>query len=225
MGYTVYGANVSPFVRKVRVALMEKGVPFDFQIVNPMQPPPQWRELSPLGKIPAFTDGDRKLADSSVICLYLERREPNPPLYPRDDYEHARALWFEEYIDSGMAPQLVGPIFGPLVIRPLLLNTPATREIKAEAMKLVESVAVPMWTYLEQQLGPNEFFAGGAFSIADIAVASAHVNLKFTGIDVDRRKFPRLAAFLERMYARPSFAKCIAEESPRWDRRAAIAEL
>src|SRR2546422_5505554 len=99
---TVYGIPLSPFVRKVRVAMAEKGLKYDLDPVIPVNVSPEYRKISPLGKVPAFRDGDRTLADSSVICSYLERTHPNPPLYPTDPYDYARALWFEEYADGGM---------------------------------------------------------------------------------------------------------------------------
>src|SRR5260370_36755427 len=94
MSVSVFGTSVSPFVRKVRIVLAEKGLLYRHENVNVAKPPDGWRELSPLGKIPAFKDCDRALAGSSVICAYLERRFPMPPLYPSEPYDHARALWF-----------------------------------------------------------------------------------------------------------------------------------
>jgi len=91
MALTVLGGGVSPFVRKVRVVLAEKGLDYQHENVNPFGPPEGWREISPLGRIPAFKDGDKVINDSSVICAYLERRFPKPALYPTDDYEYARA--------------------------------------------------------------------------------------------------------------------------------------
>ena len=119
---TVYGINLSPFVRKVRVALAEKGVPYDLDPVIPVNVSAEFRKLSPLGKVPAYRDGDRTLADSSVICAYLERIHANPPLYPADPYDYARALWFEEYADGGLTP-IVGPkIFFQKIIGPAFFN-------------------------------------------------------------------------------------------------------
>src|SRR5713226_5997898 len=91
----LYGVNASPFVRKVRVALAEKNVPYEHEVVIPVNVSPEFRKMSPLGKIPALRDGDKALSDSSVICAYLERAHPTPALYPADPYEYARALWFE----------------------------------------------------------------------------------------------------------------------------------
>jgi glutathione S-transferase len=62
---TVYGANASPFVRKVRVFLAEKDLPYYLEPVFPFNPMPEFKQMSPLGKIPAFRDGDVILSDSS----------------------------------------------------------------------------------------------------------------------------------------------------------------
>ena len=124
MSLVVLGGSVSPFVRKVRVALAEKGLDYELQAVNPFAPPAGWRDVSPLGRIPAFKDGDRVINDSSVICAYLERRFPEPSLYPSDAYEYARALWFEEFIDGGLIPSSARTVFFPLVLAPLFAGKP-----------------------------------------------------------------------------------------------------
>jgi len=74
----LYGVALSPFVRKVRVALAEKGVAYEHDPVIPVNVSAEYRKKSPLGKIPAFEDGDKTLADSSVICAYLDRVHPSP---------------------------------------------------------------------------------------------------------------------------------------------------
>jgi glutathione S-transferase len=95
MALIVYGGAVSPFVRKVRVVLAEKCVAYSLEQVSPFKPPPDFREISPLGRIPVLRDTDQPepntLPDSSVICDYLERKFPTLPLYPTDPMSRARA--------------------------------------------------------------------------------------------------------------------------------------
>ena len=83
---TLIGVNASPFVRKVRVALAEKKIPYDREDLIPVNVPAEFRKISPLGKIPAYRDGKVTLCDSSVICAYLEKTHPTPPLYPTEPY-------------------------------------------------------------------------------------------------------------------------------------------
>ena len=207
----VYGANGSPFVRKVRVALDEKKLPFEQEAVFPINVSAEFKKMSPLGKIPAFRDGDRTLADSSVICAYLERKHPEPPLYPSDPYDYARALWFEEYGDSGLAPVFGGKIFFPKVIGPKFLNRPLD---EAAVEKTVKEEVPPLLDYLEGELADGrEALVGGRFSIADIGIATQFVNLRHAGYGVDATRWPHLARWVGAIHARPSFQKVMQEEA------------
>lgn len=225
MTYKLLGVNVSPFVRKCRAYMAEKGIAYDYEQVSPFAPPEGYKKISPLGKIPAFLDGDKALADSTAICIYLERCNPQPALYPSDHYQYARALWFEEYIDSGLIP-IAGPqVFRPLVLAPMMSQQPVTKEGKAEVLKVVETAIHPMWDYLESELASNQFYVGNVLSIADLTVASGHISLRHAGVEPDAKRWPKLAAFLQRMYARPSLAALLTEESERWDKRQALAKI
>ena len=91
----IYGVPISVHTRKVIVAAIAKGLPHEVVPVVPVipdNPPPNWRELSPTGLIPALTDGDFTVADSAAICAYLERTHPEKPLYPGEAREYAQAL-------------------------------------------------------------------------------------------------------------------------------------
>ena len=220
MSYVVLGGSVSPFVRKVRAVLAEKGLAYEHEQVNPFAPPEGWRAVSPLGRIPAFRDGDRVINDSSVICQYLERRAPSPALYPSDDYDFARALWLEEWADGGLVP-LAGPkIFRPLVLQPLFTRKPPDDATEAAARKAWEEDLPALLDYLEGQLGDGEYLVGERLTIADVSVASPFVNLRHAGFAPERKRWPRLRAFLERMWGRPSFKALIDEETPIFGKRA-----
>jgi glutathione S-transferase len=207
---TLIGASASPFVRKVRVFLAEKGIAYDHEQLIPFNVPPEYKKISPLGKIPAFRDGERTLCDSSVICAYLERTHPNPPLYPRDAYDYARALWFEEYSDSALAGVVGAKIFFPKIIAPRFFNRPAD---DAAIAKAFADDVPPVFDYLESQLGDAPAFVGGTFSIADIAIASQLVNLRHAGFGVDAARWPKLARHTAAAFERPSLRPLIAEET------------
>src|SRR5262249_23754946 len=158
---TVYGVSASPFVRKVRVALAEKGLDYTLEPVFPgPQAPPDWRKKSPLGKVPAFQDGDRILADSSVICAYLERVAPEPPLYPTDPYDYARALGFEEYGDGGLVAVFGAKIFFQKVVGPQFFGQATDQAVVDNA---IENEVPPLLDYLEGQLA-GDFLVGNRFT-------------------------------------------------------------
>ena len=221
MTYKLMGANVSPFVRKVRVMLAEKGIAYDFEPVSPFAPPANWRDISPLGKIPALLDGDKVVNDSSVICQYIERKNKSKPMLPSDDDGYIRALWLEEYIDGGFVAVAGGKVFFPLIVAPLSTKAPPDATAQASAAKAVAEELPAFWAYMEAQLGDQQFFVNNTLSLADIAVASIHVNLLHAQVKVDGARFPKLAAFMTRMFARPSFKGLIEEEAPTWTMKSA----
>ncbi|MFI5366356.1 MAG: glutathione S-transferase family protein [Candidatus Binatia bacterium] len=208
---TVFGVNASPFVRKVRVFLAEKGIPYDLDPVIPFNVSAEFKQMSPLGKIPVYRDGDRTLADSSIICAYVERVHPQPALYPSDPYEYARALWFEEYADGGLTPVIGQRIFFQKVVGPMFFKQPTD---DAVVKKAVEEELPPMFDYLESQLGDNGALVGGKFSIGDIGIGTQFVNLRHAGFGVDAKRWPKLARYVAAVHARPSFKALIDEEAP-----------
>jgi glutathione S-transferase len=207
---TLYGINASPFVRKVRVVLAEKGIAYDHDPVIPVNVSPEYKRISPLGKVPAYRDGDRTLADSSVICAYLDRVKPAPALYPSDPYEYARALWFEEYGDSGLAPIMGPKIFFQKIVGPRFFNQPTDEAVVAKA---VAEELPPLFDYLDGQIGGGDALVGSRFSIADIGIATQFVNLRHAGFGVDAKRWPKLARYIAAVHARPSFKALIDEET------------
>jgi glutathione S-transferase len=206
---TVFGVSASPFVRKVRVVLAEKGLDYQLEPVFPgPQAPPEWRKLSPLGKVPAFRDGDRTLADSSVISAYLERVAPEPSLYPSDPFDYARALWFEEYGDGGLVPVFGPKIFFQRVVGPRFFGQATDEAVVDHA---IQTQLPPLLDYLEEQLS-GEFLVGNRLSIGDIGVVSPFVNLRYAGVGVDATRWPKLADYVARIMARPSFEALIKED-------------
>ena len=203
----VFGAPISPFVRKVRVALAEKNLPYELKPVLPGSDDPQFRALSPLGKIPALQDGAVALADSSVICAYLEKRYPTPALLPADPAAYATALWFEEYADSRLFQVCTEGVFFERIVKAGMRGVPADEAKVAAALRELPVAC----GYLEQQLAAVAF-GGDSLTLGDIAVATQFVNLQYGGEQVDGAAFPKLAAFLARTLARPSFADCLAQE-------------
>lgn len=206
----VHGANLSPFVRKVRVVLAEKGVAAENKVVPPASPDPEFRKRSPLGKIPLFeTDTGVFIPDSSVIAAYLERIHPEPALYPADPEQMAEVLFLEEYADTRLVEVFAMPFFERVAKKMLDRGPPNEDLIQAVWAEKLE----PTLSYLEGRVPESgEGVIGGHFSIADIAIASPFVNYGYAGERIDASRFPKLAAFVERVHARPSFKSVVADE-------------
>ncbi len=197
----VYGVSFSPYVRKVHVALREKGIAFDIDQTLPGDESQEYRALSPLGRVPAYRDGDFTACDSSIICAYIEKRHPTPALYPSDPEDYARALWIEEFCDTDLRSQ-ASVIFVNRVVKPLRYKQPCDEDEIAKALTIG---LPPLFGYLEQQLADNEWFVGDHMTIADITAASICGSMYYCGEKVPEDQFPNFAAFIKRMWSRPAF--------------------
>ena len=83
------GFAVSNYYNKVKVALLEKGVPFEEEFRMTSQES-EMLTRSPMGKVPYLDIDGQHLCESQVICEYIEDRYPDKPLYPKDALERAR---------------------------------------------------------------------------------------------------------------------------------------
>ena len=201
----VYGFPLSPFVRKVVVAIKEKGLDAEVVPSNPGQPDAEFLAVSPLGKIPAFRDGDFSLADSTAIVTYLDAKYPEPALLPAAPEARGRAIWFEEVADTVLTPA-GAPIVLNRFLRPRIFGVEAD---EAAAVAAEEALKKPLG-YLEGAVGDAWF--DGAFSVGDIAVASVIRTLGYTGWQLDTAAYPRLAAWYGRVSARDGWMAAVAVE-------------
>ena len=207
----IHGVPISVHTRKVIVAARLKGLPFELLPVVPVipgNPPANWRELSPTGKIPVLQDGDFTLADSAAICAYLERKQPQPPLYPSDSRDYGLALWFEQYAGGTLFHDVVHPLFHEVFVHPKIRDIPTN---KARIDEVLATTVPEVFGYLDR-IAQGEFLAGRTLSVADIAVTSNLVTFQYIGFELDRRRFPRLAAHFARVCATPAFAQALERE-------------
>lgn len=208
----IYGVPLSVHTRKVIVAALAKGLPHEVVPVVPVipdNPPPDWRAISPTGKIPAIVEGDFRLADSAAICAYFERLRPSPPLYPANTRDYATALSFEQYAGALFA-DVVRPLFHETVVHPKL------RQIASDQGRIdaVLQAGVPeTFGYLDAALR-GDYLAGDALSIADIAVTSNLVTYRYLGFQLDPARYPRLAMHFDRVLRHPAMSEALRREQP-----------
>lgn len=206
----LHGANGSPFVRKVKVICAEKSIDYEQDPLIPFGVSAEYLKKSPLGKIPCWEDGDFVLPDSSCIGQYLDKAYPEPPLYPSDARELGRALWYEEYADTRLT-EVLTPFFFERYIKKLLMQ----QEPDEERLKPILAEKVPQaFDYLEGELADRDYLVGNRFSFADVATGSPFVNFFTVGEGVDAGRWPRLAAYVERVHGRPSYKGVIESEGP-----------
>lgn len=214
----VWGVNVSPFVRKVLIAMEIKGLPYQQQEILPAkllmalnkEVPEAFLKVSPLGKIPAYQEGDFSISDSAVILAYLEKKYPEKAIYPKSDKDYARALWLEKYADTQMTEVIHNKIFIESFVKPNVLNISGNEELIKQA---VDTELPQIFAYLEKQLEnrQDKYFFGDQITVADIAVANHFVSLRLAGVSFDEQRWNLLSQYLKNVFEEPSFKKIITQ--------------
>lgn len=209
MSMTVYGAPLSPFVRKLRLLLAEKGLDYQLQIVAPFNQPDWFFEISPLGRIPGFRDGELSLADSSVIAQYIEEQHPETvALYGHSAAERAQIRWLEKYADYELAPLTTFCVFVNRALNPTM-GKPCD---EAEVQKAIEDKLPRHFDYLEKTLAGNDYFVGNRLSMADLAFACQVINMEHGNAQIDAARWPGLAALQARLCQRDSVQAILPDE-------------
>jgi glutathione S-transferase len=204
----LYYHPFSSFCQKVLVALYERDVPFEGELVGGGDPQAQARleALWPMGKFPVLVDEARGLTvpESSVIIEYLDHACAGPPLVPANaDAALPVRIWdrfFDNYVELSLQ-KVVGDTF-----RPEGRGDPQG----IEDAKGVLAKAYPM---IETQLARHggDWATGDAFTLADCAAAPA---LFYANTIVPFAGHRRVEAYFERLLARPSFARAVDEARP-----------
>ncbi|MGV3573308.1 MAG: glutathione S-transferase family protein [Ramlibacter sp.] len=95
----LHGSAISNYHNKVKLALLEKGIPFEEVNVGTFSKDPEVLQASPLGKIPFITTDQGGLCESGAILEYLEAAYPAPPLVPADPFAAAKVRELATFID------------------------------------------------------------------------------------------------------------------------------
>lgn len=202
----VVGSYLSPYVRKVLAVLHLKGLPYEIDPIVPFFGDDRFTAISPLRRVPVLIDDRVTLADSTVICEYLEDRYPSPAAYPQDVASRARARWLEEYADSRMGDVFIWGLYDLAVIAPAVWGAP--RDLAAIERVTREEIP-PVLDYLETQL-PADGFLFGPPGIADLSIACFFRNAAFARYRVDPARWPATATFVDRVLG----LECLARLQP-----------
>ncbi|MGO8917591.1 MAG: glutathione S-transferase family protein [Stellaceae bacterium] len=210
----LYEHPLSPYAQKVKIALAEKGIPFETKLPEAFGSgavrDEKFKHHNPRHEVPALVDGDFHVFDSTVILEYLEDKWPEPPLLPRDPAERARLRMLEDVMDT----QYEAINWGLLEIDGFKRAGGALRDAMVERAG-EQCAALQAW--LERVLAGRPWFGGERFGWGDAAVVP-HLNTSAA-----RGQAPKpgsgLADWLSRANERPSVAACVGAV------RAAVAAM
>jgi glutathione S-transferase len=201
---TLYGHPISSYTWKVLTALYENGTPFESVTVD-QNSYADFIAKWPMGKFPILLDSDRKrmVTETSVIIEYLDTYYPGRTRFIPKDIDSALEVrrWDRvfDHLNTTMSKVVVDNI------RPEGQRDPYGVD---EAKRIVHGI----YTVIETQLGDRDFAVGDVFTMADCAAAPA-LWYSTRNVPLDGA-YPRIAAYLERLKARPAFARAVKESEP-----------
>jgi glutathione S-transferase len=206
--------------QRVLWLLEELSLPYEIRLYKrdprTLLAPPELRRVHPLGKAPVITDGDITVAESGAILEYLLGLEMNTRLIPPAGTAERRRFtyWLHFAEGSAMPPLLLKLVFDKLRSSPLpFFVKPIARGI---ADKVEEAFIRPNLTrqldFMESELAGRPWFAGDAFSAADIQMSfPLEAAVVRAGLDASR---PRLMDWLARIHARPAYQRALEAGGP-----------
>ena len=207
MPLALYGHPFSSYTQKALIALYENDTPFEFRCVSPETPEhvAEWMRLWPLRKFPVLLDGERSIAESSIIIEYLQRMHGGKVCFLPEDPVAALDVrfldrFFDLHVMSHIQHAVSGALSGEEVIR---------ERNRAESAERLERA----YAWLEQHLADGRAWSvGESFTLADCAAAPA----LFYGDWTHRiaGTYAKVHAYRARLLSRPSFARAVDEARP-----------
>ena len=198
------GTHTSPFVRKVRIALAEKKIDYEFAIDSPWLGDSQVQNINPLGKIPVLLlDDETPLFDSRVIVEYIDSVTPNAKLFPTPNRERIDVKRWEALADGICDAATTAFLEG---------KRPDSQQsydwIARQHGKIARSLE-----FMAEELGEKSYCLGTHISLADIAVGTALGYLCFRFPHVGwQETHPNLAKLYAKLMLRPSFAETVPHD-------------
>lgn len=185
--------------RKVRIALLEKGLEFErinIDLTKREQKNPDYLKVHPFGQIPALDDEGFVVYDSTIINEYLEDEYPYPSLMPSDSEGRARARMLEDFRDAH---------FNPYFVHIIQESRKPEAERDPQRIDNAKVEITKAFDRTEAELQGKDYLAG-AFSLADVAFMANLDLLDRFAIPVDPVKYKNTVAWIARLKSRPSFA-------------------
>jgi glutathione S-transferase len=197
--YQLISATPSPYARKVRIALMEKDIPFELLTEVPWDSTTSTPKYNPLEKLPVLICEDgSSVYESRFVLEYLELKHPTPALLPKD-VDGILAAKRLEVLCDGICDALVLMFFERM--RP---EASQSAEWTARQRRKVDGGLKE----IARLIGARPFAVGESFSLGDIAAVTvvAYMSVRWPQMNW-REQYPNLAAYSDRMEQRPSFQR------------------
>lgn len=206
----LYHYPLSPFSRKVRLALAEKRLPFELRTEKPWERRAEYLDLNPSGEVPTLIeDNGFAVPEAAVICEYLEEAYPDTGMLGETLAERVEVRRLVTWFDSKFALEVTDNLLGEKVLKRLAGRGGAD----AGALRIGYTALGHHLEYLGWLAENRKWLAGANLSLADLS-AAAHLScLDYVG-DVEWKKVPAVREWYARVKSRPSFRPLLAERVP-----------
>jgi glutathione S-transferase len=198
----IYGVLGSNNVRRAYAVALHLGLPVELIDVVPRTPAantPEFRRMSPAGRVPAFSDGDFETDESHAIMLYLAEAKPNT-LWPADRRERAQVMrwmsWSLAHWRNGWQP-----LQFERVIKPMFLKMEADQAVIDQAIPAFHQEA----KLLDAHLAGRQWLVGSGVTLADFSVASGLMYAVPAKLPLE--PYANIRAWYARMEALPAWQK------------------
>jgi glutathione S-transferase len=201
---------LSPFSRKVRLALAEKKLPFELRLEKVWQRREEFLGLNPAAQVPVLVDANGLVvADSAVICEYLEEAYPDTPLLGATLAERVEVRRIVAWVDGKFADEVTRNLVGEKLMKRLL----GRGEPSADVLRAGYANFRHHLLYLGWLIEGRGYLAGSALTLADLAAAAHLSSLDYIG-DVDWTVSEPVREWYARVKSRPGFRPLLAERVP-----------
>ena len=212
----VYDNPLSPYARKVRLALYAKRLDFQKNEIFEKSQRDAFLKINPRGEVPALIDDGKAISDSALICAYLEDKYPAHPLLPADPHERARCRWLEKVTDTTLDGA------GILVFLTKFARPEVVEAFPDLPDKVTEEVRA-MYSFLDRELQGRDYFAGEAFSLAEAALVPNITMSVFAGYALDEAT-PHLSRWLDRMNQIPWVQQDVADAIAAYEKSQSLSD-
>jgi glutathione S-transferase len=206
MALSLFAHPFSSYCQKVLVALYESGTPFAFRLLDQRDPDTfaEFATLWPMRRFPLLLDGDRPVAEATVIIEHLDLHHPGPVrLIPENPAAALQVRFldrlFDNYVHTPMQKIVLDAMRGE-------------DEHDPKGVAEARSTLDRAYAWLEDHMAGREWAAGGGFGLADCAAAPALFYADWVHPVEDA--FPAVRDYRRRLNVRPSFARAIEEARP-----------
>ena len=205
----IIGFAPSTYVRVARMVCEEKAIPYDLKPAAPHSP--DVAAIHPFGKIPVMRHGDFELCESKAIATYLDLTFPGPKLIPTDPRHAALTEQWVSLVNTRMDGTMVRTYLFAYIFPKTEDGQPDRKAIDGVMPALKDEIGL-----LGRAVAKSGYLAGDGFTFADINVMPILFYLqKFPESSAAIAAAKPLAAYYDRLAARPSFQNTTPPPPPR----------